>query len=78
MHDPKKWWVLFAVCLLTVLLNIDVMAVNLAIPKIANEFHSQLVKAQWILNAFLLFAGIFTILGGVLDDKIGNKVTFLC
>lgn len=73
----RKWWILSAMCLLTVMLNIDVTGVNLAIPVIAHEFHASLTDMQWVINAFVLVSAMFQIFGGRLGDTYGRKKIFL-
>jgi len=64
-------------CLLTVMLNIDITAVNLAIPVIAHEFHASLTSMQWVINAYVLLSAMFQIFGGRLGDTYGYKKIFL-
>ncbi len=73
----QKWWLLSAMCLLTVMLNIDVTAVSIAIPAIAEDMHASLASMQWVINAFVLLPAIFTLLAGILGDQYGTKRLFL-
>jgi EmrB/QacA subfamily drug resistance transporter len=72
-----KWLILAAMCLLTVMLNIDVTAINIAIPVIANEFYASLANMQWVINAYVLLSAMFQILGGRLGDAYGHRKLFL-
>lgn len=72
----NKWMVLTVMCLLTVMLNIDATAVNLAIPVIAHEFHAQLSTMQWVMGVFLLGSASFQIIGGRVGDVLGNTKLF--
>jgi len=73
----RKWWILSSMCLLTVMLNIDITGINLAIPVIAHEFHASLTDMQWVINAFVLVSAMFQIFGGRLGDTYGQKKIFL-
>lgn len=73
----NKWWILTAMCLLTVMLNIDVTAINIAVPVIAHEFHASLANMQWVINAYVLLSAMFQILGGRFGDTYGHKKIFL-
>lgn len=73
----RKWWVLFTMCLLTLMFNFDVTAVNLAIPEISQEFHANLVNMQWVINAFVLLSAMFQILGGRAGDMWGHRRIFI-
>ena len=72
-----KWWVLFTMCLLTVMLNFDVTAVNLAIPEISKEFHATLANMQWVINAFVLVSAVFQIIAGRAGDLWGHRRLFI-
>lgn len=72
----NKWLVLGIMCLLTVMLNIDTTAVNLAIPVISHEFHAELSTLQWVLNIFILASASLQIFGGRIGDVLGHTKTF--
>jgi len=76
-ESNRKWWILFTMCLLTVMLNFDVTAVNLAIPKIAVDFHANLANMQWVINSFVLLSAMFQILGGRIGDTYGHRKIFV-
>jgi EmrB/QacA subfamily drug resistance transporter len=76
IEKTNKWLVLAIMCLLTVMLNIDATAVNLAIPVISHQFHAQLSTMQWVLNLFLLAAAMLQIIGGRLGDVLGHAKIF--
>lgn len=73
----RKWYVLVSMCLLTVMLNIDVTALNIAIPVISHEFHASLSEMQWVVNAYVLMSAMLQILGGKLGDAYGHRKIFL-
>jgi len=75
--SEKKWWILLSMCLLTVMLNIDATAINIAIPVMAREFQASLASMQWVINAYVLLAAMFQILGGKMGDTYGHKKIFL-
>lgn len=76
-RSTHKWWVLFTLCLLTVMLNVDVTAANLAIPAIAHDLQASLVDLQWVINAFVLVSAMFQIFGGRFGDMVGHRRTFI-
>lgn len=76
-QSKSRWWVLTAMCLLTVMLNIDVTALNIAIPVIAKDFNATLTSMQWVINAYVLLSAMFQIFGGRLGDSYGHKKVFL-
>ena len=74
--ETNKWLVLAIMCLLTVMLNIDATAVNLAIPVMSHEFAAQLSTMQWVMGIFLVAAAAFQIIGGRLGDVLGHTKFF--
>lgn len=72
-----KWWVLFTACLLTVMLNFDATAVNIAVPIIADDLHANLASMQWVINAFVLVSAMFQIIGGRLGDMHGPRKIYI-
>jgi EmrB/QacA subfamily drug resistance transporter len=52
---------------------LDGTVVNVALPKIAREFHSGLSDLQWILDAYLLTLGSLIVIGGSLGDLFGRR-----
>jgi EmrB/QacA subfamily drug resistance transporter len=59
------------------MLNIDITAINLAIPVMAKEFSATLDTMQWVINAYLLLSAMLQILGGRLGDTYGHRKIFL-
>lgn len=72
----NKWLVLAVMSLLTVMLNIDATAVNIAIPVISHDFHAKLSNMQWVISAFVLLSSVLQILGGRLGDLFGHRRLF--
>ena len=50
-NNNHKWLLLLTTCLLTVMLNFDATAVNLAVPVIAHQMDAKLATMQWVINA---------------------------
>jgi EmrB/QacA subfamily drug resistance transporter len=75
--NSARWLILTAMCLLTVMLNIDATAINIAVPVIADEFFASLANMQWVINAYVLLSAMFQILGGRLGDTYGHRKLFL-
>ncbi len=73
----QRIFILISMLLLTVMLNIDVTALNIAVPVIATDFNASLSNMQWVINAYVLGSACFQILGGKLGDCFGHKKIFL-
>jgi EmrB/QacA subfamily drug resistance transporter len=76
-EENKKWWVLLALAIFIVMLNIDLTAVNLALADIALDLHASLVTLQWVINGFIISNGTFILLAGSLIAVFGKKDLFL-
>lgn len=56
---------------------LDATVVNVALPKIADEFGSSMAGLQWTVNAYTLTLAGLILLGGSLGDRFGRKRVFL-
>jgi DHA2 family multidrug resistance protein len=72
-----RWWVLLTVIIGTFLGRLDQTIVNLALPKIMNEFSITLTEAGWIATAYILANAVFVPVWGKLGDTIGRKKVYL-
>ncbi len=50
-------WILLAVCILGVMIQIDMTAVNVALVPIADTINADLSLVQWALSAYVLAWG---------------------
>ena len=71
--NNHKWFLLLTVSLLTVMLNLDATAVNLAVPVISHQLNASLSTMQWVINAFVLLSAMFQIIGGRSGDLFGHR-----
>jgi len=68
---------LTAVIIGSAVVIIDGMVVNLALPKIAAEFHTDFSALQWITDGYMLSLSGLILLGGSLGDIFGRKKIYL-
>ena len=73
----RKWWSLLAVCLATFMLLLDITVVNVALPKIQQDLHTDLTGLQWVVDAYTLLLSAFTLTMGTLADRFGRRRLFL-
>lgn len=70
--------VLLAVTMASNLLNpLMGAAVNIALPKISNDFSLNAVSMSWVTMAFLLASAVFLVPSGKIGDMWGRKKMFL-
>ena len=72
-----KWWILLTVIVGTFLGRLDQTIVNLALPKIINDFSISVSAAAWIATAYILANAIFVPIWGKLGDTIGRKKVYI-
>jgi DHA2 family multidrug resistance protein len=82
MEDNKKgsnlrWWILLTVIIGTFLGRLDQTIVNLALPKIINDFGISVSAAGWIATAYILANAVFVPIWGKLGDTIGRKKVYM-
>jgi EmrB/QacA subfamily drug resistance transporter len=70
-------WVLFATVLGSGLAFIDGTVVNIALPRIGEDFDAGAAALQWTVNAYTLTLASFVLLGGSLGDRFGRRRIFI-
>lgn len=80
MSNPKNiripsqsWWVLGAVFILILLINLDYTAVNLALVNIAADVGADLNAIQWLLSGYVLAWAALIVPVGKLADIYGKR-----
>ncbi len=74
---PRAAWILFAVCILGIMIQIDYTAVNVALIDIGRTLNINLTTAQWALSAYVLAWGSCVITAGRCADLFGKRRTFI-
>jgi len=72
-----RWWTLFAVCLGTFMLLLDITIVNVALPDIQSALHSSFSDLQWVVDAYALTLAAFLLTAGSLADMYGRRLLYL-
>lgn len=75
--NKLRWWILITVIVGTFLGSLDQTVVNLALPKIIDEFNITVSSAGWIATAYILANAVFVPIWGKLGDKIGRKKVYI-
>jgi EmrB/QacA subfamily drug resistance transporter len=76
-EDGLKWWILLTVIIGTFLGRLDQTIVNLALPKIMENFSITVSEAGWIATAYILANAVFVPVWGKLGDTIGRKKVYI-
>jgi DHA2 family multidrug resistance protein len=77
MKDNSKWLILATVMVGTFLGRLDQTIVNLALPKIINDFSITVSSAGWIATAYILANAVFVPVWGKLGDTVGRKKVYI-
>ena len=72
-----RWWILLTVIIGTFLGRLDQTIVNLALPKIINDFSITVTAAGWIATAYILANAVFVPIWGKLGDTLGRKKIYI-
>ena len=75
--QSHQWLVLVTVIVGTFLGRLDQTIVNLALPKIIQNFGITVSSAGWIATAYILANAIFVPIWGKLGDTIGRKKVYI-
>ncbi|MGV9409898.1 MFS transporter [Nocardia sp. NPDC003693] len=73
----RKWLPLYAACLGTLMLLIDVTIVNVALPDMTADLGAGLSGLQWIVDGYALALAALVLAMGSISDRIGAKTVYL-
>ncbi|WP_051939855.1 MFS transporter [Phaeacidiphilus oryzae] len=73
----RKWWPLVAICLGSFILLLDVTIVNVALPRMASDFHASFSSLQWVVDAYSLALAAVLLVLGSLADLYGHRRLYL-
>src|SRR3954468_14412206 len=75
--DPRRWFAAAVVIVSVAIPVLDNTVLNVAIPTILREFHTDLPSLQWVVTGYSLTFATFLIIGGRLGDVYGHRNTFM-
>jgi EmrB/QacA subfamily drug resistance transporter len=70
------WLALLAMGVSVVVIANDFSAINVAIPTMEDDFHTNVNTMQWVINAYALAFGVLIVTGGRLADLFGRRRAF--
>ena len=72
-RNPRRWWILIVLCLSSLVLVVDGMALTVAVPQMTRDIGATAQDTQWILDSYVLvFAGLL-LTSGSLGDRFGRR-----
>lgn len=72
-----KWIVLGTVVFSLLIIMLDITVVNVSIPRILTDFHTDIANVQWVFNSYTLAFAATLITFGRLGDMYGHRTLFL-
>jgi EmrB/QacA subfamily drug resistance transporter len=75
--DPRRWVTLGIIIISLVIVVLDTTVLNVSIPTILRELHTELPTLQWVLTGYSLTFATFLIIGGRLGDVYGARRMFI-
>lgn len=69
-----RWQILAALCLSLLLIGLDHLILNMALPMIQTDFESTGTEMQWIVDSYTLTFGGLLLLCGSLADRFGRRL----
>jgi EmrB/QacA subfamily drug resistance transporter len=76
-RHSRRWWILIVLCLSSLVLVMDSMALTVAVPSMTADIGASSQDTQWILDSYVLvFAGLLLTSGGV-GDRFGRRRVML-
>src|ERR687885_2343998 len=69
----RKWWVVVAMALATILITLDFGGVMILLPTIGRELDTSTTGLQWTANAYLLAFAVVMVAAGRFADIFGRR-----
>ncbi|HSK83954.1 MAG TPA: MFS transporter [Rubrobacter sp.] len=73
----RKWWVVIAMAITTLLMTIDFNGLTVALPTIGQDLDTSTTGLQWTINAYLLALAAPSVAAGRLADIFGRRKVLL-
>src|ERR1700709_1892422 len=75
--DPRRWITLVIIMMSVLVGALDTSILNVALPTILREFHTNLPALQWVITGYSLVFASLLIIGGRLGDIYGARRVFV-
>jgi EmrB/QacA subfamily drug resistance transporter len=76
-RKSQRGWILATLCLAQLMISLDVLIVNIALPSAQRSLGFGIAERQWVVTAYALAFGSLLLLGGRLSDLFGRKRMFM-
>jgi EmrB/QacA subfamily drug resistance transporter len=72
----RRWLVLAICCMSLLIVGLDNTIVNVALPSIGRELHTQVAGLQWVVDGYTLVMASLLMLSGSMGDRLGRRRVF--
>ena len=69
----RRWWILPTLCLSLLIIGLDNLILNVALPSIQHDLSASASDLQWIVDAYALVFASLLLTTGSLADRFGRK-----
>jgi EmrB/QacA subfamily drug resistance transporter len=77
MTDTRRWATLAVLCLSLLVVSLDMLILNVAVPVIVDSMHATSSQLQWVVDAYVVvYAGLLLVIGSI-GDRFGRKLVYL-
>jgi DHA2 family methylenomycin A resistance protein-like MFS transporter len=76
-HSAALPWALCATSFGFTAVQLDVTIVNVALPRIAADLHTEVAGLQWVVDAYALAFAVLLLSAGALADRMGPRRAYL-
>jgi EmrB/QacA subfamily drug resistance transporter len=73
----RRWRIWSVVMIGLFMALIDITIVNIAIPQLQNDLHTEVDRVSWVLNGYNIAFAVFLVAMGRLADQRGRKLFFV-
>src|SRR2546421_2626658 len=70
---PNRWWLVFTSALLAFIVILDANIVNVALPTIQRDLHTEPSTTQWVILGYFLPLISFVLPSGRWLDQVGKR-----
>ncbi len=77
LRGARGRWVVAATVLGSGMAALDATVVQIALPRIGQDFHAGMASLQWVVDAYTLTLAGLLLLGGTLGDSYGRRKVFV-
>ena len=72
-HHPRRWWILSVLVLSLVVVGLDTLILNVALPTLQRDLGATGSDLQWTVDSYALAFGGLLLLAGGLGDRFGRR-----